>query len=88
MVLQSFTATNAMYVSGLAKLELSLFYDDFSTDPPTRKLAVQGSEGPFAFPIIEPGIEDIQAIGTLLDRSPIATLIPPKAIAALLMVDF
>lgn len=77
-----------MYVSGLAKLELSLFYDDFSTDPPTRKLAVQGSEGPFAFPIIEPGIEDIQAIGTLLDRSPIATLIPPKAIAALLMVDF
>ncbi|KAF9459657.1 hypothetical protein BDZ94DRAFT_997973 [Collybia nuda] len=84
----AFTATNAMYVSGMAKLELSLFYDDFSTDPPTRKLAVQGSEGPFTFPIIEPGIEDTSAINTLLSRSSLATLLPPKAIAAFLMVDF
>ncbi|KAJ6564431.1 hypothetical protein B0H19DRAFT_1233344 [Mycena capillaripes] len=84
----AFTATNAIYVQGVAKLELSLFYDDFSTNPPTRKLAVKGSEGPFAFPVIEPGVEDIQAIGTLLERAPIATLLPPKAIASLLMVDF
>ncbi|KAF9058850.1 hypothetical protein BDP27DRAFT_1504065 [Rhodocollybia butyracea] len=84
----SFAATNAIYTAGMARLELSLFYDDFSSDPPTRKLVVQGSEGPFAFPIIEPGVEDIQGIGTLLDRSSLATLLPPKAIAALLMVDF
>jgi hypothetical protein len=86
--LQLFVATNAIYTAGMAKLELSLFYDDFSTDPPTRKLAVRGSEGPFAFPVIEPGLEDIRAIGTLLGRKEIATLLPPKAIAALLMVDF
>ncbi|KAF9459692.1 hypothetical protein BDZ94DRAFT_1002093 [Collybia nuda] len=77
-----------MYVSGVAKLQLSLFYDDISSEPATRKLAVQGCEGPFAFPVIEPGIEDIRAIGALLEHATTATLIPAKAIVSLLMVDF
>lgn len=42
-------------------------------------LVVEGSEGPFAFPIIEPDLEDYQGIRTLLNRS---------VIAAMLMVDF
>lgn len=70
------------------KLQLSLYYDDFTTNPPTRRLAVRGSEGPFAFPIIEPGVEDYQAVSTLTRNIPTAQILSNKAIAAMLMIDF
>ena len=79
---------NTVYKDVVAELQLSLYYDDFSTTPPTRKIAVMGSEGPFALPIIEPGIEDCQGVVTLVNRLSTVGLIPKKAIAAMLMVDF
>lgn len=82
---QAYTASNNVYVAVVAALKLSLFYTDSDSTP---KLAVEGSEGPFAFPIIEPGLEDYQGIRTLISRSSVATLLSPKAIAAMLMVDF
>lgn len=69
-------------------LDLSLYYDDNSADPPTRRLAVKGTEGPFAIPIIEPGVEDYQGVSTIVTSSSAAELLPKKAIAAMLMVDF
>jgi hypothetical protein len=90
---QAFAVSNATYTAGVAALQLSLFYHDYSTgnysaNAPTLKLAVEGSEGPFAFPIIEPGLEDYQGIHTLVNPPLSAMLLPPKAIAAMLMVDF
>ncbi|KAH9477703.1 hypothetical protein JR316_0009929 [Psilocybe cubensis] len=85
---KAYTVDNAVYVQAVESLGLSLYYDDFSTDPPTQSLAVKGSEGPFAFPIIEPGLEDYQGIRTLVNKSSLATLLPQKAITAMLMVDF
>lgn len=65
---------------------MSIYYFDRYTG--TLKVAVEGIEGPFAFPIIEPGLEDYVAIQTLDVRGVIAMILPPKAIAAMLMVDF
>ncbi|KAJ7084935.1 hypothetical protein C8R44DRAFT_894045 [Mycena epipterygia] len=61
------TVENNVYISVVNKLQLSLYYDDFTTDPPTRRLSVRGSEGP--------------NIST-------AQILPKKAIAAMLMIDF
>ena len=79
---------NTVYKEIVDRLQLSLYYDDFSTTPPTRRLAVEGSEGPFALPIIEPGVEDYQGVATLVSRLSVVELISKKAIAAMLMVDF
>lgn len=79
---------NSVYIKAINTLEISLYYDDFSTDPPTRKIAVEGSEGPFAFPTIEPGVEDYEGVATLVKYTTMVQLLSPKAIAAMLMVDF
>lgn len=83
---QTFGAMNALYRKSVKSLELSLFYRDRATTE--LKVAVSGSEGPFAFPIIEPGVEDYVAIQTLTVQERLAQLLPRKAIAAMLMVDF
>ncbi|KAL0066173.1 hypothetical protein AAF712_006798 [Marasmius tenuissimus] len=75
------------YTTSVNELQSSLYYDDYSSDPPTRRLAVEGSEGPFPFPIIEPGIEDYQGVATLVTTST-PKILPSKAIAAMLMIDF
>ena len=82
--------TNQQYVTSVAFLGLSLFYNDNSQRPPAKRLAVEGSEGPFSFPIIEPGIEDYQAVTEMVFRARRSqgVLLPLKAIAAMLMVDF
>jgi len=49
---------------------------------------VPGSEGPFAVPIIEPGLEDYQGVVQLASEDDTVRLLPKKAIAAMLMVDF
>ena len=74
----------------MKRLRLSLYYDDRSTDPPTRRIAVPYCEGPFAFPIIESGIEDYTGVAVLNNENnkAFAQLLPPKAMAAMLMVDF
>ncbi|KAH8105193.1 hypothetical protein BXZ70DRAFT_510162 [Cristinia sonorae] len=82
----AFGITNALYRQSVADLELSLFYRDRATG--TLKVAVAGTEGPFAFPIIEPGLEDYVGIQTLTVRATVAEILPRKAIAAMLMVDF
>ncbi|PPQ95705.1 hypothetical protein CVT25_000784 [Psilocybe cyanescens] len=84
----AYTIVNEVYVQAVNSLGLSLYYADFSTDPPTQILAVKECEGPFAFPIIEPGLEDYQGVKTLVNKASIATLLPKKAITAMLMVDF
>lgn len=86
--MQAYTIVNEVYVQAVNSLGLSLYYADFSTNPPTQKVAVKGSEGPFAFPIIEPGLEDYQGVKTLVNKSSIATLLPKKVITAMLMIDF
>jgi len=75
-----------LYRTSVKSLKLSLFYRDRATTE--LKVAVPGSEGPFAFPIIEPGVEDYVAIQTLTVQERVAQLLPRKAIAAMLMVDF
>ncbi|KAH9477674.1 hypothetical protein JR316_0009900 [Psilocybe cubensis] len=59
---QAYTIVNEVYVQAVNSLGLSLYYADYSTKPPTQRITVQGSEGPFAFPIIESGVEDYQAM--------------------------
>jgi hypothetical protein len=89
-MLRAQTITNQLYVESVRYLGLSLFYNDNSQTPPAKKLAVEGSEGPFSFPIIEPGIEDYEAVNEMVFRVRRAEgiLLPLKAIAAMLMVDF
>ena len=77
---------NEDYTKIVDQLGLSLYYD--LKKPPTRKLAVKGSEGPFAFPTIEPGIEDYQGVAALVNNLSAVELLSKKAIAAMLMVDF
>ncbi|KAF5378430.1 hypothetical protein D9757_011156 [Collybiopsis confluens] len=81
-----FGITNDLYRQSVASLELSLYYRDRATGE--LRVAVPGSEGPFAFPIIEPGAEDYIGIQTLTVQARVAQLLPQKAIAAMLMVDF
>ncbi|QRV77701.1 hypothetical protein RhiJN_05716 [Ceratobasidium sp. AG-Ba] len=76
------------YRNNLKRLKLSLYYLDRTTNPPSKKIAVEGSEGPFAFPIIEPGFEDTYGVAVLVKRYSVAPVMPRKAIAAMLMVDF
>jgi len=75
------------YTDGIVKLDLNLCYNDRTDrENPKLRVAVPHTEGPFPFPIIEPGYEDHQAITTLVLNKPY--LLPPKAIAAMLMVEF
>ncbi|CAE6513058.1 unnamed protein product [Rhizoctonia solani] len=76
-----------LYKKAVGKLGLSIYREAETNDGSwSRKIALQNTEGPFAFPIIEPGVEDYQAVRVLLSSKP--QLLPPKAIAAMLMVDF
>jgi len=59
--------TGSDYIASVVELGLGLYYTDFSLDPPVLKLAVPGIEGPFPFPVIEPGVEDYQGIRTLVN---------------------
>ena len=60
-----------------AALQLSLYYNDFPTNPPQARGGRQTR--PVRISYIEPDPEDYQGIRTLLNRS---------VIAAMLMVDF
>jgi len=84
----NFTVANDVYIRVVKELELSLYYYVVSTGVSKRWLVVPDSEGPFAFPIVEPGVEDYQGVSTLAANIGRVQLLSKKAIAAMLMIDF
>ncbi|KAF9022415.1 hypothetical protein BDZ89DRAFT_1137365 [Hymenopellis radicata] len=85
-----FQNSSSIYSDGIEKLDLNICYKD-PQDGTRFLVAVPKTEGPFPFPIIEPGVEDYQAIQTLVKWAKsmkYPALLPPKAVAAMLMVDF
>ncbi|CAE6478578.1 unnamed protein product [Rhizoctonia solani] len=88
---ESIVVSNALYRAAISKLGISIYYDapvgaSGDSGSSRRQVAVQNTEGPFPFAVIEPGIEDYAGVRILLRNRP--SLLPAKAVAAMLMVDF